>query len=158
MPRAVRGLTKHDAPSAGAVPSGSARQRLASARRYSAYIEPPRTATVRPIRAWAAADEPAATTTPAPSLPVGIVRSRRPATCRANPLGMSATATGPCSPSAVRTVETSAGPNSTPRSEGLIGDASTRMTTSSGPGWGTGTLSSASSTVPPPVSFARIVE
>ena len=54
MPRAVSGLTKHDAPSAALVPAGSGRQSSAFTVRYCEYIAPPRTATVLPSSACAA--------------------------------------------------------------------------------------------------------
>ena len=49
----------------------------ASTARYCEYIAPPAIATVFPMRAWAAADDPAATTVPAPSLPTGSDLSSR---------------------------------------------------------------------------------
>src|SRR5262245_39954048 len=82
MPSAVSGLTKHDAPSAGVVPSGSTRQLAAFITRYCAYIAPPRMATTFPTRACAAGDDPAPTTTPAPSFPTGIGWPTRPDTAR----------------------------------------------------------------------------
>src|SRR5690242_16797747 len=71
MPSAVSGLTKQEAPSAGVVPAGSTRHCAALMQRYCEYMAPPSTATVLPISACAAGDEPACTTTPAPSLPTG---------------------------------------------------------------------------------------
>ena len=79
MPSAVSGLTKHDAPSAALVPAGSGRQSSALTVRYCEYIAPPRTATVLPSSACAAAPLPAAITVPAPSLPTGIDWPSRPA-------------------------------------------------------------------------------
>src|SRR6266851_5900832 len=79
MPSAVSGLTKHDAPSAGVVPAGSGRHSLTLRQRYCAYIAPPIIATVLPISAFAASDEPVLMTTPAPSLPTGVDSSSRPA-------------------------------------------------------------------------------
>src|SRR5436190_1601617 len=55
MPRAVSGLTKHDAPSAALVPAGSGRQSSTFTVRYCEYIAPPSTATVLPSSAAAAA-------------------------------------------------------------------------------------------------------
>jgi hypothetical protein len=49
----------------------------------------------------------------------------------------------------------SAGPNNKPRSDGLIGVASTRTTTSSSFGSGTGTFASETSSVPSLVIFER---
>src|SRR5262249_61057350 len=78
MPSAVSGLTKHDAPSAGGVPSGSTRQLAALVTRYCADIAPPRMATTLPIRACAAGDDPAPTPTPAPSFPTRLGWAPRP--------------------------------------------------------------------------------
>src|SRR5436305_1393088 len=72
MPSEVSGLTKHDAPSAGVVPSGNGSTSLALMQRYCAYIAPPIIATVLPVSACAASDDPALITTPAPSLPTGM--------------------------------------------------------------------------------------
>src|SRR3954466_3671023 len=71
IPRAVKGLTKDDAPSFAVALSGSTRHPDASTARYCAYIAPPATPTVLPRSFWAAGDDPAATTVPAPSLPTG---------------------------------------------------------------------------------------
>src|SRR5450432_2398186 len=79
MPSAVSGLTKHDAPSASVAPAGSGRHSLTRRQRYCAYIAPPIIATVLPINAFAASDDPVLITTPAPSLPTGIDSSSRPA-------------------------------------------------------------------------------
>ena len=72
MPSAVSGLTKQEAPSAAVVPAGSGRTSFARSTRYCAYIAPPIIATVLPISALAASDDPVLITTPAPSLPTGI--------------------------------------------------------------------------------------
>ena len=53
-------------------------------------------------------------------------------------------------------LDMSAGPKNNPRSEGLMGEASTRTTISSAPGTGICTVSSASSSVPSRVIFERI--
>src|SRR3982074_3933228 len=79
MPSAVSGLTKQEAPSAGVMPAGSGRHSVTFRQRYCAYIAPPIIATVLPISAFAAADDPVLTTTPAPSLPTGMDSSSRPA-------------------------------------------------------------------------------
>src|SRR5712692_10607935 len=79
MPRAVSGLTKQEAPSAGVVPGGKTRHCTALMQRYCEYMAPPRIATVLPISACAVGDAPACTTTPAPSLPTASDCSRRPA-------------------------------------------------------------------------------
>ena len=87
MPSAVSGLTKHDAPSAGVVPSGSTMAVGGLTQRYCAYMAPPSIDTVLPSSAWAART-PASTTTPAPSLPTGIdwsSRAARPLMVRCGP-------------------------------------------------------------------------
>src|SRR5580765_5815162 len=94
MPRAVRGLTKQEAPSAGVVPGGSTRHCTALLQRYCEYIAPPRMASVLPMSACAAGDVPAWTTTPAPSLPTGRDWSRRPAIAFITPGEMLAVTTG----------------------------------------------------------------
>src|SRR3954464_12177472 len=71
IPRAVKGLTKDDAPSVAVAPSGRTRHAEASTARYCEYIAPPASPTVSPTRGGAGGDEPAATTVPAPSLPTG---------------------------------------------------------------------------------------
>ncbi len=148
MQSAVSGLTKQDAPSAALVPGGRTRHCAAFTQRYCEYIPPPSVATVLPSSAWAAADVPASTTTPAPSLPTGIDSSTRPAMAFMSPSGTLAVTTGRSAVPDCRAVLMSAAPNSSPRSEGLIGAASTRISTSSGPGSGTGTLTSESSSSP----------
>src|SRR5246127_5461120 len=77
IPSAVIGLTNEDAPSLAVAPSGRTRHAEASTARYCEYIAPPAIATVFPTRAWAAEDDPAATTVPAPSLPTGSDLSSR---------------------------------------------------------------------------------
>jgi len=94
MPSTVSGFTNAEAPSTARVPSGSSRQRNASACRYCAYIPPPATATSLPSRACAAAEDPAATTVPAPSLPAGSDWPTRAAAARAAPGGSGAVTTG----------------------------------------------------------------
>src|ERR1700751_798984 len=95
MPRTVIGLTNDEAPSTAGVPSGSCRQAAALTRRYCEYMAPPATATVLASRACAAADDPAATTVPAPSLPTGIGVPTRPPRARLAASGMRAGRTGP---------------------------------------------------------------
>src|ERR1700688_1850382 len=148
MPSAVKGLTKQEAPSAGVVPSGNGRHSATLRQRYCAYMAPPIMATVLPISALAASDEPVLTTTPAPSLPTGIDSSRRAAIAFMPTSGTFAMMTG-CSlvPEAFAVVM-SAAPVSNPRSDGLIGVASTRTTTSSAPGSGVGMLTSDISSSP----------
>src|ERR1700681_3049264 len=140
MLSAVSGLTKQEAPSAGVVPSGSGSTSAALRQRYCAYIAPPIIATVLPISAFAASDDPVLITTPAPSLPTGIDSSSRPAIAFIAASGTFAVITGASLvPDALADVM-SAAPTRSPRSDGLIGEASTRTTTSSGPGSGVGTL------------------
>src|SRR6266481_2719836 len=140
MPSAVSGLTKHEAPSAGVMPAGSGRHSLTFRQRYCAYMAPPIMATVLPISAFAASDDPVLITTPAPSLPTGIDSSSRPAIAFIAASGTFAVITGASLVPEALAVVMSAAPIRSPRSDGLIGDASTRTTTSSGPGSGVGTL------------------
>ncbi len=123
------------------MPSGSSRHRLTSTQRYCAYMAPPAAATVLPSRACAAGDEPAATTGPAPSLPTGIEMPTRPATARMAASGSGAVTTGLSGGPLATAAATSAPASSNPRSEGLMGVASTRTSTSVGPGSGTSTVS-----------------
>src|ERR1700681_3236728 len=136
MPSAVSGLTKHEAPSAGGVPSGSTQQSAAFITRYCAYMAPPIIATVLPSSAMAASDDPALTTTPAPSLPTGIDSSSRPAIAFIIASGTVAVTTVLSPLPDTLAVDISAAPVSKPRSDGLIGEASTRTTTSSAAGSG----------------------
>src|SRR5580692_2271324 len=148
MPSDVSGLTKQDAPSAGVIPSGSTRQSPARIVRYCAYIAPPIIATVLPISAFAASDDPVLTTTPAPSLPTGIDSSSRPAMARIAASGTCAVITGASLVPDALAVVMSAAPTRRPRSDGLIGEASTRTTTSSADGSAIGTLTSDISSSP----------
>src|SRR4051812_10039214 len=148
MPSAVSGLTNHDAPSVALVPAGSGWQSRAFKSRYCAYIAPPTIDTVLPISACAASDEPALITVPAPSLPTGIAWSSRAARKgRAACETLALTRVLSPLPDVVAAAM-SAGPSSRPRSDGLIGVASTFTTTWSGPGSGTSTLASDSSSSP----------
>src|SRR5882757_4032901 len=140
MPSAVSGLTKQEAPSAALVPSGSGRHSLTRSVRYCAYIAPPIIPTVLPISAFAASDDPVLITAPAPSLPTGMDSSSRAAIAFIAASGPFAVITGASLVPEALAVVMSAAPISSPRSDGLIGDASTRTTTSSGPGSGVGTL------------------
>jgi hypothetical protein len=118
-------------------------------------MAPPARATVLPSNAWAASEEPAATTTPAPSLPTAMDSSSRPFNPRSTLGAMGAETVTPApDPVEVAWVR-SAPPISRPRSEGLIGAASTRMTTSSSAGVGIGTSTSERSSVPAPVTRER---
>ena len=148
IPSAVSGLTKQSAPSAGVVPGGSTRHWTALMTRYCAYMAPPRIATVFPIRACAAGEEPAWTTTPAASLPTGNDCSSRPPSARITAGEMVAVTTGLEAVPDVLAVPMSAPPKRSPWSDGLIGEASMRTTTSSGFGSGVGTLASVISTMP----------
>ena len=148
MPSAVNGLTKHDAPSAAVVPSGNSRHWSAGNARYCEYMAPPMAATILPSSACAAGDEPARTTTPAPSLPTGIDWPSRPAIAGMARSGTVAVTTGLCAVPVTVAVLMSAAPKSRPRSEGFIGEPSTRTSTSSAPSSGTGTSASESSSSP----------
>ena len=129
MPSAVSGLTNQDAPSAAVVPAGSGRHSLTRSVRYCEYMAPPIIATVRPISAFAASDDPVLTTTPAPSLPTGMDSSSRPPIARIPASGTFAVMTGSSFVPDAFAVLMSAAPVSRPRSDGLIGVASTRTTT-----------------------------
>src|SRR3977135_2126790 len=140
MPSAVSGLTKHEAPSAGVMPAGSGRHSATLRQRYCAYMAPPIIATVLPISAFAASDDPVLMTTPAPSLPTGIDSSSRGAIDFITASGTFAVTTGESFVPEDFAVDKSAGPINSPRSDGLIGAPSTRTTTSSGAASGVGTL------------------
>ena len=126
---AVSGLTKHDAPSAGVTPSGSASTCDTPTVRYCEYVAPPSTPTVRPINACASGDAPAATTTPPPSLPTGIDSPTRAAIADIITGAIGAVTTGRSGVPDDVAAAMSAPPNSRPRSDGLIGAASIRTTT-----------------------------
>ena len=146
MPSAVSGLTKADAPSAGVVPSGSTRQSAAFSVRYCEYIAPPSAATVLPIRCCAPA--PAAITTPAPSLPTGIDLSSRAVIDFNAAAETVAVITGRSAVPLARAFVMSAPASSKPRSDGLMGAASIRSTTSSALGSAVATSASESSSSP----------
>src|SRR6185437_1304271 len=148
MPSAVSGFTNHDAPSAAVVPAGSGMHSLTLSVRYCAYMAPPIIETVLPIRALAASDDPVWITTPAPSLPTGMDSSSRPAIALMAASGTLAVTTGESFVPETFAVERSAAPVKSPRSEGLIGVASTLTTTSSGFGSGVGTCKSEISSSP----------
>src|SRR5580658_9632500 len=153
MPSAVNGLTNAEAPSFAVVPAGNTIQSASLATRYCAYIPGVRVATVFPRSACASA--PAFTTLPAPSLPTGSAWSSRPATPARRAVGTDAVRVGRSAVPPARIVERSAGPSNRPRSDGLIGEASTRTTTSSAAGSGTGTSSSHSASSPLELIFDR---
>ena len=133
MPKAVSGFTKHDAASRALVPSSRTKQSRAFTMRWVAYIPPARAAITCPWSAWASSPVPASTTMPAPSFPTGMGRSSRPMRPSTAPSGSDRT-----SPfSDFETVDASAPARRSPRSLGLMGDASTATSTSSGPGFGT---------------------
>src|SRR5438093_8579540 len=148
IPSAVSGLTKQEAPAAGVGTGGNTRHCTALMQRYCEYMAPPRIATVLPISACAAGDAPACTTTPAPSLPTGNDCSTRPAIAFITAGEMLAVTAGLSAVPDALAVLMSAPPKRSPWSEGLMGEASTRTTTSSGLGSGVGTLASDSSTTP----------
>src|SRR5476649_1394311 len=148
MPSAVSGLTNHDAPSAAVVPAGSGWQSRALSKRYCVYIAPPTIETVFPLSACAASDDPALTTVPAPSLPTGSDWSSRAVRNGSAVAGTVAVTFTSAPLPLLLAVAGSAGPSSRPKSDGLIGVASTLTTTWSGPGSGTGTLASDSSSSP----------
>src|ERR1051326_1287904 len=155
MPSAVSGFTKQEAPSAGVVPCGRTRHWFALTQRNCPYIAPPRIATVLPIRAGAWSEEPVRITTPAPSLPTGNDWPTRPAMVFIIAEGMLAVTTGSSGVPETLAVDRSAPPNSSPRSDGLTGDASTRINTSSISGSGTGTRASESSRTPSCLTVER---
>ena len=148
MPSTVSGLTKHDAPSVGVVPSCRRRHWATLSRRNWTYMSRPSAATVLPSNAWATSLEPASTTTPAPSLPTGIGWSKRSATIGSSCGGIGALISGLSGVPDDLALLMSAGPKSSPRSDGLMGAASTRRTTSSGPGGGVSMSASESSSRP----------
>src|SRR6516165_2347791 len=121
IPRAVRGLTKDDAPSFDVVPSDSTRHAEASTARYCAYIPPPAIPTGLPTRACAAEDDPAATTVPAPSLPTGSGLSTRAESAPRVASPTEAATTGRSGVPDTVTVVISALAMRSPRSDGLIG-------------------------------------
>src|SRR3984885_1165735 len=155
IPRAVKGLTNDDAPSCAVAPSGKTRQVAASTTRYWVYIAPPAIPTLLPKRACAADDDPAATTVPAPSLPTGSDLSTRAESPPRAPAPNDAVTMGRSGVPATVAVVMSAPAIRTPRSDGLIGEASTRTNTSLAEGGGTGASSSESSSVPCDVTNER---
>src|SRR6476620_1956246 len=155
IPSAVSGLTKDDAPSLAVAPSGRTRHADASTNRYWEYIPPPAMPTAFPSKACAAGDEPAATTVPAPSLPTGSALSTRAESPASAPGPIGAVTVGRSGVPATVAADMSAPAISTPRSDGLIGDASTRTSTSLAAGTGTGASRSESSSVPSDVTNDR---
>src|ERR1700758_3663769 len=155
IPSAVIGLTNEDAPSLAVAPSGRTRHAEASTARYCEYMAPPAIATILPTRAWAAEDDPAATTVPAPSLPTGSDLSSRADSAPRVAFATGAVTTGRSGVPATFAVVMSALAMRRPKSDGLIGEASTRTNTSLAPGFGTGTSCSESSSVPPDVTNER---
>src|SRR5271155_1904250 len=148
IPRAVRGLTKEEAPSFAVAPSGKTRLAEASTARYWVYMPPPAIPTVLPSSAWAVDDDPAATTVPAASLPTGSDLPTRAESPAKAPSGSGAVTTGCPGVPATVAVDKSAPAMRTPKSDGLIGEASTRTMTSLAAGDGTGTSCRESSIVP----------
>src|SRR5260370_35238473 len=126
-------LKKEEGQWGGVMPAGSGRHSLTFRQRYCAYMAPPIMATVLPISAFAASDDPVLITTPAPSLPTGMDSSSRPAIAFIAASGTFAAITGASLVPEALAVGMSAAPIRSPRSAGLIRDASTPTTTSSGP-------------------------
>src|SRR5271156_2599086 len=155
IPSAVRGLTKDEAPSLAVVPSGRTRHAAASTARYCAYIEPPAIATVFPRSAWAVEDDPAATPLPAPSLPTGSDLSTRAESARSVSFVSDAVITGRSGVPATCAVVMSAPARRSPKSDGLMGEASTRTNTWLAEGTGVGTSCSDSSSMPCDVTNER---
>ena len=155
IPRAVKGLTKDDAPSFAVAPSGKTRHAEASTTRYCVYIAPPAIPTVFPRRACAAGDGPAATTVPAPSLPTGSGLSTRAESPPSAPAPNDAVTMGRSGVPATVAVVMSAPAMRRAKSDGLIGEASTRTNTSLAAGVGTGTWCNESSSVPCDVTNDR---
>ena len=142
------GLTNDEAPTLAGVPSGSSRHSDTSTLRNWEYICPPAAETVFPRSACAAGEDPAAITVPAPSFPTAIDSPSLPESERRKLGSIGALATGKPSRSVTCVLETSAPARSSPRSEGLTGAASTRMTTSFSFGTGIGISTNVSSSVP----------
>ena len=145
-PSEVRGLTNIEAPSATLAPSGRMMQSRAFSLRTVVYIAPPSMPTVLPI--MSDTSDPAAITVPAPSLPTAMDSPTRPFTMFMVPLCRSIVSSGRSALPPLFMVERSAGPSSRPRSDGLIGVASTRTTTSSAAGASMVTSSRLSTSVP----------
>mmetsp|Transcript_31942 Transcript_31942/g.91667 ORF Transcript_31942/g.91667 Transcript_31942/m.91667 type:complete len:200 (-) Transcript_31942:250-849(-) len=95
IPSAARGLTNHAAACSGTMPSGIGWHAAACTVRYWDHISPPMTPTTFPRRAWAWGDEPALTTTPAPSLPTDNDLPNRPSRAPIFAAGILAERTGP---------------------------------------------------------------
>ena len=148
MLSAVSGLTKHEAPCAAVAPSGSSMHMNAVAARYSPYEAPPTKPTNLPNSACASGESPAATTVPAPSLPTGIGSPTRAVRAVKTAGGIGAVSTVESPLPVVVACETSAIPSSSARSDGLIGAASTRTSTSCAAGTGIGTVAMESSRRP----------
>ena len=148
MPSAVSGLTKHEAPSRGVAPAGNTRHCAAGMTRSVVYMPPPIMATALPSRDCAAASDPAAMTMPAPSLPMAMDWSMRPAMAFIAPAATGAVITGRALLPAALAWLMSAAPKSRPRSDGLMGDASTRTSTWAGVSGGSSTSTSESSSSP----------
>src|SRR5258708_8131033 len=131
IPRAVSGLQKADAASSGLIPAGKTRQSAALAFRSCPYIPPTKIDTVFPSSAWASGDAPALVTTPAPSRPRAIDLPIRATSARiaAGAVGAVTTVWLPFPDTFAKLTLPPA--SKSPRSEGLIGVASTRTITSS---------------------------
>ena len=136
MLNAVSGLMNAAAPCAAVMPLGSGRQSAAGRQRSVLYVPPAIDATVRPNKACAAAEAPAATTRPAPSWPMATACPTRPAAV-ANRRGDNCPARRgtPLAPACSKAA--SAPQSICARSAGCSGAACTRTKTSSACGTGT---------------------
>ena len=145
MPSTVSGLTKHDAPSAGVVPSCRTRHWSARLTLNCEYMAPPKVATVLPRRACSGGIVAGADHDARALVAAGNDRPMRgPIIARASG-GISAR-----TPPSIASARAMSAPlKSRPRSDGLIGAASTRISTSAGPGTGSATSATVSSTCPP---------
>ena len=140
IPSAVSGFTKRRCSLDRVRALGQRQAHPGEARQYSPYVAPPRNPTVRPSSASASADSPAATTTPAPSLPTAIAWPTRAARAGITGSGIGAVTVGSSSEPPATACERSAIASNNARSEDLTGAASTRTSTSRGPGRGVATV------------------
>ena len=146
-PKAVSGFTKEDAASVVVVSSFIIRQLLAFTQRYREYIAPPASPTVFPIKCLKFA--PASSTTPPPSLPTFIGFPNLGFICFIRPSWIFIFATVALPDPLTLTVSRSAAKLiSKPKSDGLIGHASTFIRTSSSDGFGLSDLTIDISIVP----------
>ena len=134
-PKAVSGFTNEDADCVVVVPSFMTKQLVPLTLRYWEYIAPPARPTVFPIRCLNSA--PASSTIPPPSLPTFIDFPTLGFICFMRPswIFIFATVSSP-DPETLRESRLAAKLISKPKSDGLIGDASTFIRTSSSEGFG----------------------